>query len=65
MSEDLNSEEIWDAVTDEVAYRAMTAPTPVASLEELDDCVVSRRFMVEQINEKTVSRYRRSDRLTT
>ena len=66
VSEDLNSKEIWDAVKDEVAYGAMTAPTPVTSPEELDDCVVSRRFMVEQIKEKNgqqVQAFRQIDRV--
>ena len=45
----------------------MTAPTPVASPEELCDCVVSRRFMVEQIKEKhdqQVQAFRQIDHLT-
>ena len=45
----------------------MTPPTPVTSPEDLNDCVVSRRFMVEQIKEKhgqQVQAFRQIDHLT-
>ena len=67
VTEDLNSQDIWDAVAAEVKYGAMTAPTPEASPEDLNDCVVSRRFMVEQITEKhgqQVQAFRQIDHLT-
>ena len=51
LSEDLNSSEIWDAVAEEVKHGAMTEPTQVESVEDISDCVVSRRFMVEQVKE--------------
>ena len=67
MTEDPNSQEIWDAVAEEVKYGAMTPPTPVTSPEDLNDCVVSRRFMVEQVKEKhgqQVQAFRQIDHLT-
>ena len=63
VSGDLNRQEIWDAVTDEVTYGAMTAPTPVASPEDL--AWFHADSWSNRSRRNTVSRYRRSDRLTT
>ena len=67
LSEDLNSSEIWDAVAEEVKHGAMTEPTQVESVEDISDCVVSRRFMVEQVKEKnsqSIQAFRQIDHFT-
>ena len=54
-------------MAEDVSYGAMTVPVPVASPDDIRDCVVSRRFMVEQVKEKhgqSILAFRQIDHLT-
>ena len=58
---------MWKSAKEEVKFGAAAPPSIIQSLDDLKDCVGSRRFMVGQIKEKNgqkILAHRQIDHLT-